>query len=201
MPADKLWNYLRRLFQSAETSSLARPFLHEVLRRDAEQKADFEQWQESLMRRRMTDWLADQYAVWLTDPERLDEAIDFLDTPSSKGFVIHFHKTRYNRREVTHLFEYLHHKVHALDYRRQHADVRTYQREGWVETVERYHLKPRVRTGDGDKLNQRFGNITIELTLRNDRVFNLKFRANTYSDRAFQEADSFGALMQALLKN
>lgn len=194
-----LWDQFKRLFQQAETSSPSQPAVHELIQRTEAEQTDYERWKSSLIKRRLIDWLADQYAIFRVLPDDIDAAIDFLNTPSSKGFVVHFHETNYNRQEITHLFDYLKEMVLQLNYRTQVSDTRTYSRANWVETTERHYLKPRSSFVEGQKLNQRYGNIMIELEIRDDLVRNLRFRATTYKDRQFEEADPFEDLMNGLL--
>ena len=52
----------------------------------------------------------------------------------------------------------------------------------------------------GEKAGQAFGNINIELLLRNDKVMNLKFSATTYRDHQFEEAGDFNELMREVLQ-
>lgn len=196
-----IWEFFKGLFNKAEESAPNRPLVHEVITRTEDEQADLEQWKETLVCRRLKDWLSDQYAVFRVAPDSIDEALDFLDTPSSKGFVIHFYKTRYSERDVTHFLDYLKHKVLDLEYRTQVSDRRSYQKKGKVEMVERHYLKPRTGAYDVEnpKFRQRYGNVMIELTFRNDTPYNLKFRATTYRDHQFHEAKDFGDLMQAVL--
>ncbi|MDV7396729.1 hypothetical protein RZS08_35355, partial [Arthrospira platensis SPKY1] len=104
-------------------------------------QADLQRWKETIVCKRLLNWLGDQYLLYRALPDDIDEAIDFLDTPSSKGFVIHLHKTGYSRRDATHLLDLFKEKVLTLDYRTQVSDSRTYSRQAWVETVERHYLK------------------------------------------------------------
>lgn len=152
------------------------------------------------MRRRLVDWLSEQYAISRVLPNDIDDGFDFLDTPSSKGFVIHFYKTNYTLREATHFFDYLKEKVLQLEYWPQISDTRTYNRPGWVETVERHYLKPKPDFSNRNSpINQRFGNITIENILRDAQPYYLKFRVNSYNDHLFLQPEDFHELMQALL--
>lgn len=194
-----IWDYFKNLFKKAEESSPSQPLIHEMISRTPEEKEGFERWKQSLMCRRMLGWLSDQYAVFKVAPDDIDEALDFLDVPSSKGFVVHFYKTHYNRQEVTHLFDYLKEKVRSLDYRTQISDTRTYNRANWVETVERHYLKPKPNRDEDGLFRQKFGNVTIELLLRDDKVHNLKFRATHYKDHLFAEVEDFNQLMQGIL--
>lgn len=194
-----IWDYFKNLFKKSEESSPSQPYLHEVIERSEAEKADYEFWKNTLVRRRLTDWLSDQYAIFRVLPQDVDEAMDFLDTPSSKGFVIHFYKTNYSRRDVTFLMDYLKEQVLALDYKSQVSDTRTFNRPNWVETIERHYLKPRPDFEQKGKFNQKFGNVTIEMQLRNDQPYHLKFQATTYNDHLFKDAHDFEDLMQAVL--
>lgn len=199
---DKLWSYFKNLFQQAEQSSPSQPLIHEMITRSEEERQDYEFWKGTLIRRRLLDWLNDQYAIYRVEQDRVDEAIDFLDTPSSKGFVVHFNQTRYSHRDVTHFFDYLKEKVLSMSYRTQISDLRTYNRASWVETVQRHYLKPGLsirQAGEDGKFTQKFGNIMIELELRDDAIHNLRFRATVYKDRLFKEPAAFKDLMVALV--
>ncbi len=194
-----IWDYLKGLFQKAEESSPSNPYLHELINRTEEEKSAYKIWKGSLSQRRMMDWLNDQYAIWQALPDDIDPAIDFLNTPSSKGFVIHLSKKEYPREDAIHLFDYFKEQVLALNYKPQLSDTRTWSQKSWVETVERHYLKPRQNWAGEKKINQRFGNVTIELTFRNDLPHHLKFRATSYSDHLYAEAEEFRELMQAVL--
>jgi hypothetical protein len=196
---NNVWQYFRSLFQSEQDSSATQPFLHEMIERTEEEKVDYHTWKEQLVCKRLLNWLADQYAIFSVAPDDIDESLDFLNTASSKGFVIHFHKTQYTRREATHLLDLFKEKMQALGYRTQISDVRTYTKNNNVETIERHYVKPRPNFKREGPFDQQFGNVTIELDLRNERPHYLKFRATTYNDSQFKEAKEFRELMQQLL--
>ena len=90
-------------------------------------------------------------------------------------------------------------RVRALNYRTQISDTRTYHRADWVETIQRHYLKPRPNFQEGKKMDQAYGNVMIELELRNDQVQNLRFRATSYQDRLFNDALEFKELMQEVM--
>ncbi len=192
-----IWEQITALFRQAEESSPSAPAVHELITRDEEELAAYEQWKRTLSRHRLMDWLTDQYAV-ARGKGRQDEAIGFLDTPSTKGFVIHFHRVQYSPEEINHFFHYLQEQILALDYRSDISDRRIFSRKDWVETQERHYLKPRNTYEEGQLLNQGFGNITIELERRNDRPHNLRLRATAYQDALYAPSGSFGGLMMAL---
>lgn len=194
-----IFRYLRELFKEAEESSPSNPVDHHLIERTVEEQIDYDHWIKSLVKRRLVDWLNDQYSLYQVLPQDIDAAIDFLNTPSSKGFIVHFHQTNYSKREIVHFFDYLKERVHHLNYRSQISDSRTFSRNHWVETIQRHYLKPRNQFVEGQKLEQGFGNITIELELRDDKVHNLRMRATHYQDHLYQEPRDFSSLMQELL--
>lgn len=190
------WNNIKQIFQQAEASSPANPTIHEMIDRSPEELRAYERWKGTSGPQRLLEWVSTQYGRH-RDRERTDEVVGFLDTPSTKGFVIHFHQTNYSREEITFFFDYLKEKVRTLDYRSAISDRRVFPRRDWVETQERHYLKPRVQFNE-EQMNQGFGNITVELELRNDVVFNLRLRATIYNDAMFEQGGSFAGLMMAI---
>ena len=206
-----LWKRVKSLFAEAEVSTRNAPVTHDVLTRHRDAADDYAAWREGLVARRLRDWLADQYALFLTEPERVDRGLDFLDTPSSKGFVVHFGDTQYSLREAEFFQLFLRERVMERNYRTQVADTKSYAFAGGTERTDRYYLKPRPNwqapeghtTGmdahTADQFDQQFGNVLTELVVRNERPWRLKFSATIYHDRVYQEARGFGALMDLVL--
>lgn len=199
------WNYIKNIFSAAEESSAQQPLVHELIKRSEEDLKDYQQWKNSLACRRLFDWIHDQYAAYLIGPNKTDEAIDFLRTPSAKGFVIYFRKMKYSRLEIQHFFDLLKEKVKALGYRSYVSDTKIYPKGKWVENTQRHYLKPRASfefTAEDElkKMAQQFGNINIEMCIRDEEVWHLKFSATSYNDRMYEKAVDFGDLILALLQ-
>jgi hypothetical protein len=194
------WDQIKSIFNSAEASSSNQPVIHEVIERTEEELEGYKNWKETHSKQRLLDWLKDEYVNFLVNPQSTGDAIDFLNTPSSKGFVLHFYKTRYSNREVIYFFDYLKELILAIDYKSSLSDSRTYNRKDWIEKTDRHYLKPptNLRNFGKEKFDQRFGNITIELIFRNDKIHLLKFSATTYQDRKYKEAEDFSVLMKKL---
>jgi hypothetical protein len=191
------WDQIKAAFKSAEESNPNEPVIHELIERSEREQLDYDRWKRTLSRRRLLDWLVDQYAAFQTK-SRLDDSIAFLDTPSSKGFVIHVHQTQYGKEEIKYFFDYLKERVLELNYRPQISDRRIFNRNQWVEMQERHYLKPRNTFEEGVAIDQRFGNIMVELEYRDDKVYNLRLRATLYSDSLYNKGESFRSLMMAL---
>jgi len=196
------WKKIKSLFQESEQSSPSQPVIHKIIERSEADKIAYEKWKVTLSARRLLDWLNNQYAAYLSPTARTDDAIAFLNPPSAKGFVIHFHQTQYRKTEIIHLFDLLREKVLEMKYHSYVSDVRTFNRPQWVESIQRHYLKPsqNLNKTKTEKFNQGYGNIKIELELRNEQVYNLRFSATTYQDHNFNKADEFKELMGKILQ-
>jgi len=190
------WNQIKDIFKQAESSSATTPTIHELIERNPEQIAAYEQWKRTAGARRLTDWLENQYARY-RDGLPTDETIGFLNTNSSNGFVIYFGQMNYGRAEITHFFDYLKERVRTRNYRGDISDRRVFPHRDWVETRERHYLKPIVDL-TAEKMDQAYGNIMIEFELRNDVPHNLRLRATTYNDSMYEANGSFGGLIMVL---
>ena len=194
-----LWQQIINLFKAAENSSPSRPVIKKAIERTAAQQSDYDNWNKSLSKRRLLDWLHAEYVNYLVNPEHVDEAIDFIQVRATMGFAIHFHQTNYPLRDINHLFDYLKQQIQTTGYRPYSSDSRTYNRQNWVEQVDRHYLKPPINLREpGEKIDQKFGNITIELLFRNDKAYQLKFSATSYNDRNYKEAEDFNTLMNVV---
>lgn len=197
---NQLWDYIKNLFQQSAESTPSNPLLHEVIERTEEEKIAYANWKNTLVKHRLLNWLNHEYVNYLINPDGKGDSIDFLDTPSAKGFVVHFAETGYTKAEVVHFFDYLKERVLSLNYKSYLSDSRTYHRPQWVESVQRHYLKPRNIFRQGEKVRQGFGNITIEILQRNERIQHLKFHAATYQDHLYREADDFNDLLKHMFQ-
>jgi len=194
----QIWSYIKNLFRDVEESSHVRPYIHEVLERSMPELEDYEMWKSDLARHRLMNSLGDEYATHRIDPSKVDRSLDFLETPSMKGFVIHASIGGYKLGELRHLLDYLKERVLTIDYKTYVSDRRIYNRDGKNEMVERHYLKPKAKVTENEQITQKYGNIRIELKCQNDVPINLKFSATGYHDSLFEEAEDFRVLMSVL---
>ncbi len=210
------WEQIKGVFAKAADSSSKDPVLHSVLTRHKDRRAAFETWRDGVVAQSMRDWLAESYGHYLLHDRPPSEAIDFLDTPSSKGFVVHFDELQYSLQEAEMFQLLLRERVlqpgpdGEKRYRTQVADAKVYQKGDKTERTDRYYLKPLLILHEdpaiaaspdsytADQFGQGFGNILIELVVRNEQPWRLKFSATIYHDRVYKDADGFGALVSRL---
>ena len=194
-----IWQQIRELFKVAEESSPSQPVIHKLIVRSEAEQQDYDFWKDTLVCKQLMNWVHDQYAIYLVDEHATDGGIAFLNTPSSNGFMVYFHKTQYSKRDAVHFLDYLKNCVQAsLNYRKQISDTRTYNRPNWVESTQKHYLKPRLNFASVGDFEQQYGNILIELVFRNDKPYQLKFQTTIYHDRKFKTAGTFQDLMQAV---
>jgi hypothetical protein len=198
------WEYFKGLFKKSEESTAANPFMREAIERTETESADYELWKRTRSRDQMLAFINQQYANSLIEPERVETtAIDFINSASTKGFVMYFSERRDSLRDFCNLFDYLRERVLELGYVSYMSDERTYNKDLWVETIQRHYMKPSQRqhkSENPDKFVQLYGNVMIELFFRNNELANLKFRATSYNDHKFEEAHNFSDLMRAISK-
>jgi hypothetical protein len=134
------------------------------------------------------------------NPDAPLNTIDFLNGQSTKGFVIHFQQMGYSTRDTRFFAYWLKEKIKTLPYRMQIADRRSFAGDSAaVETIERFYIKPNKTLVPGEKIDQFFGNISIELTLKNDAPAQLFLKSTVYPDRIYHEGYGLEALMQFLI--
>ncbi len=187
--------YLKQLFTATEQSSVSNPVHHELLKRSDQYLLEYETWKNSANRKQITDWLIAEFSVSKSNPQTLDEAIDFMDNPHSRGFIIYY---RNEHPESAYLFllDFLQEKILDLGYRNYMSDIKSFTKKEDVETVQRHYLKPKPTFEP--PINQEFGNVTIELVFKNEKTTLLRLSANPYSDRLYQPPKEFAQLVYSL---
>ena len=194
-----LWQQIKKLFQTAEQSNISQPVVKSVIKRSEEEQSDYESWKNGLSKHQLLNWLQSEYVNYLVNPVEVNSSFDFIDIRATRGFAIHFYELNYPHRDINHLFDFLKEQVRKVGYRPYTSNSRIYQGANWVERLDRHYLKPPILSREkGEQIDQKYGNITIELLFRNDKAHQLKFSATSYNDRNYKEAESFDALMQAI---
>ncbi len=187
------------MFGKSGESSAANPFTHEVITLSKKEQIAFTNWKSSNQKKAILEYLHQQYGNQLITSSNLDRGIDFVKTPSTKGFVIHCTLVKFKPKDLRYFFFYLEERIKSIKYRSYLSDKRVYEKNGKIEMVERHYLKPPIMKDFVAKVDQKFGNITIELVSINSVMTSLKFQATSYNDHLYEEADRFEGLMEVLL--
>lgn len=174
--------------------------MHEVLKRSESDQQQYEQWKESEEKEQLIREIAQAYYYKKTNISS-DIEVHLLNTPYANGFAITYHPDILPK-SFRHLSDYFRDKVLAMGYRLVNADRRITDKGHYVETVEKFYLKPPLSAADLSQeviqVNQLFGNIAIEHVLIDNKPSYLKVLASIYSDRQFKEAQSYDDFMSTL---
>jgi hypothetical protein len=169
------------------------PLVHQSLERTNEEVTDYVQWKNSNVQLAMVHWLYDQFLTLQCAPNRTHDAIDFTNSISTKGFVLHPALTRFSDNNVRHLFTYLKEQLIRTGYHVSLSDTRVYGRGYWDETVHRHILKPHAEFGE------EFAQVTLELMLKDNKMVSLSFKACVPNTDLPRPSEDLADLMQTLL--
>lgn len=191
---DKLVN---KLFPDKKTPGGAAD-VHEVLKRSERDQKQYQQWKNSAEQKALLQELAQAYYYKKTNI-RSDIEIHLFNTAYANGFAITYHP-KISPKSFQHLFEYFKDKVMDMQYRLIMSDRRILDREDYVETIEKYYLKPPfdAQAASQKMIDQQYGNIVIEYIFIDDKPSYIKLLASIYSDSLYNEALSYDEFMSRL---
>lgn len=172
--------------------------VHEVLKRPERDQVAYEAWRSQPECEALLKEVAQAYYYKKTDiGSRLD--VHLLNTVYANGFAVSY-APHLTAKEFQHLFEYLKDQVATMDYRVVNADRRIKDKLTYVETIEKYYLKPPLHRGEiaQGSINQLYGNVAVEHVLIDDRPSYIKVQASVYSDRLYQDALHFDDFVEKL---
>ena len=130
----------------------------------------------------------------------LDEKFHYLHSSGMEGFAIDLKNRgdsfQYWRMVQRALLE----RLQIIRYVKQYAGIESSKQEDELSANYKYYLKPSYKLNKSLPMNQLYGNISLELILKNDVPFRFKFLSNTYSDRNYKEPMPFEDLIKYLCK-
>lgn len=169
------------------------PLVQHSLERTNEDIIQFEQWKNSTAQVSIINWLREQLMTYHSSPNNTHDGIDFFVTGNSKGLRLHPALTKFSDNAIKFLFEYLKERGIEEGYRISLSDTRIFGRGYWNETIHRHILKPLIENGN------EFAQVTVELTLKDDKLVSLKIDTRIPNTDLPRPSDDFSELMQALL--
>ncbi len=158
------------------------------------------------------DWIAKQAPQKLIDP--IQKAYHFkkvninspiqvhlLRSGGANGFAISYDPA-FGKDSLQFLLDYWQHKIKNLNYHLQIAERRITEKKDYVETKEKYYLKPSIRLeAMQNKLcNQLYGNILLEYVQIDNQPSYLKVLVTYYVDALFSKALDYDDLVKILFE-
>lgn len=119
-------------------------------------------------------------------------------SPQSNGFYFNA-GTGFSTEEFRFLLTLFGEITASLGYTVQTSDRKMTEVETGVRTTERIYLKPSLGTSFEPPIDQRYGNVHLELVLINDAPSYLKVMAHVYMDRNYRAPGSFDEFTGLLL--
>jgi hypothetical protein len=190
-------NYVKTLFSRADEGS-KNPLVHEIIIRSEQEQEQYKKWVNSPEKDSFLNFIKQQYEL-SKDGKEDQSMIRILDSSPSCGFMLRYPEN-FSVENFHHLFDYLKDRVLEMGYKPYMSDRKMYTSNDRAEMVERHHLKPPrdMKMYGKEKLDQMYGNISIELNKIDDVPTHIRFLCNNYSDSAFIPARDFDELMNKL---
>jgi hypothetical protein len=197
MSTDFFKSIIQKLFPKAQAPHLPKVLLNEVLKRnDAYRKAYFD-WLNSGDYQALASQI--QEAYWKKRAkEESPWQVHLLQMPQANGFAVTY-SSLVSPKVFQYFFDFLKDRVLNMDYYLANADKKMIDKGDYVESVEKYYLKPNFDAQNTEQpFEQRYGNIAIDYILVNEQPSYIKLTASIYSDRLFTKAASFDELIVQL---
>lgn len=174
--------------------------VHEILKRSERDEKQYMQWKGSEEKKDLLRELVQAYYYKKTNI-RSEIEVHLFNTAYANGFAVTYHP-EISPKSFQYLFEYFKDKVVDMHYRLVTADRRILDREQYVETIEKYYLKPPLhdQAASQKMIDQQYGNIIIEYISIDNKPSYIKLLANIYSDSLYKEALSYDEFMSRLFE-
>jgi hypothetical protein len=170
--------------------------VHELIVRDAQYTAAYKTWLSGEDRQEWNDRLRCAFNMHRASVDSQDDCIDFLEFRATSGFVMHLQNEEIPALEASFIMDHLRDLTLKSGYRMSVSDRRT---KGSL-VIEKHYLKPPIHRGGCQPINQLYGNITIELTIKQGNPCSLKFIATHYQDRSYLPPLDISELLEAIIR-
>jgi hypothetical protein len=159
-----------------------------------------EKWEDSEDGRELIKLISKNYHFKKSGMNSHPE-VHILNSPYANGFAVSY-DSPFNEKTFSYLFFAFGRRVVDLGYSRVSLDRKIEEVNDQVKTTEKQYFKPPLSNVDfGKKINQLFGNISIEKVNVNDKPSFLKVLVTVYSDHLYQEALPFDQFIDLLFEN
>ncbi len=127
--------------------------------------------------------------------------IHILNSPYANGFAVSY-ESPFNEKTFSQLFFAFGRRMLDLGYQRVSLDRKIEEIQENVRTTEKQYFKPPLNTADlTQKIDQLFGNVSIEKVSVNDKPSYLKILVTVYSDHLYRPAKPFELFVEELFES
>jgi len=126
--------------------------------------------------------------------------VHVFSSPYANGFAVSYDPP-FEAKSFLNLFLAFSLRILDLGYRQISLDRKFEEVNDQVKLTEKFYFKPPLQApAEGELISQLFGNISLEKISINNQPSYIKLLATVYSDRLYQNADSFDNLMDRLFE-
>lgn len=126
--------------------------------------------------------------------------VHILNSPYANGFAFSY-DLPFNEKTFSHIFFAFGRRMLDLGYRRVSLDRKIEEINDDVKTTEKQYFKPPLSNVDfTQKIDQLFGNVSIEKVSINEKPSFIKVLVTVYSDHMYQKARPFDQFIEELFE-
>lgn len=127
--------------------------------------------------------------------------VHILKSPYANGFAVSY-ESPFNVKTFSQLFFAFGRRMLDLGYQRVSLDRKIEEIQDNVRTIEKQYFKPPLSNVDfSEKIDQLFGNVSIEKVSINDKPSFLKVLVTVYSDHLYLKARPFDLFVEELFQS
>jgi hypothetical protein len=127
-------------------------------------------------------------------------AVQIMNSPYANGFVVYFGEP-FTEKTFSNLFFAFGQRIVDLGYQKISLDRRMREINQQVKITEKQYFKPPFQKENiGQKIEQLFGNVSVEKVLFDNKPSYITVLVTIYSDRLYQDAGSFDQFVELLFK-
>ena len=126
--------------------------------------------------------------------------VQIMNSPYANGFVVYFDDP-FDKDSFSKLFFAFGQRIEALGYEKISLDRRMREINQQVKITEKQYFKPPFQKQNvGQKIEQLFGNISVEKVLFDNKPSYITVLVTVYSDRLYQDAGSFDEFIEQVFR-
>jgi len=171
------------------------PLVSGRLERSATFQAEYESWKDSSL---LNSVLGDLQIAYNKSNafDMYNPAFHVYHSQQANGFFFNT-QMRFTKEVYSYLMEYFKETVLELGYSIYTSDRKLKDKETGVQQIDRHYLKPELTVTE-PPIDQKYGNVLIELFSLNEEIQYLKVMVSVYSDRSYSDPKPFLEFMEAL---
>lgn len=177
------------------------PFSHkENFNQSPDDVEDLGNWLQSEEARDLIGLISKNY-YFKTSGIQSHPEIHILNSPYANGFAVSF-ENPLTSKTFSQLFFAFGLRMLDLGYHRVSLDRKMEEVNEQVKTTEKQYFKPPLSSADfSRKIDQLYGNVSIEKVSIDDKPSFLKVLVTVYSDHLYQKAQPFDEFIEALFQH